>query len=123
MYLYREMQELQEMYARGTRILIALRRFKNKNGYWPDHIADLNDLSCEDSFIDPLNNDIFVYKRTDEGFQLYSKGRNDIDEGGRYESVWDANTITIETIHDDRLIWPPKLSSKNKEGADPNDEE
>ena len=38
---------------KGSLLLIALRRFKNKNGSWPDNIVELDNLLSEDCLIDP----------------------------------------------------------------------
>ncbi len=79
---------------RGARLIVALRRYKNKNGTWPMNLDDVRPLVKEEIFIDPTNGSSFIYKLTDEGFTLYSKGKNNIDEGGEYKS-------------DDWAVWPP----------------
>lgn len=90
---------------RGARLIVALRRYKNKNGAWPVNLDDIRPLAKEEIFIDPINDSSFIYKLTDEGFTLYSKGKNNIDDGGEYES-------------DDWPLWPPmglkyKIRKKN----------
>jgi hypothetical protein len=82
---------------RACRILIALRRQKNQTGTWPGNLDDIRDMVPPDSLIDPTNSDSFVYRLTDDGLELYSKGRNKIDEGGRFEDDGD-----------DWPIWPPQ---------------
>jgi hypothetical protein len=79
---------------RGARLIVALRRYKNKNGTWPANLDDVRPLAKEEIFIDPTNGSSFVYKLIDEGFILYSKGKNGRDDSGGYES-------------DDWLLWPP----------------
>jgi hypothetical protein len=79
---------------RGARLVVALRRYKIKNGTWPMNLDDVRPLAKEEIFTDPTNGSSFVYKLTDEGFTLYSKGKNNIDDGGEYMS-------------DDWAIWPP----------------
>ena len=99
---------------RGNQILIALRRFRNKTGRWPESLDELKPLVAEDILIDPQNNGPFVYKLTDDGFILYSKGPNNIDEGGS-----DKNDA------DDRAIWPlqiPQTKVQNSK-ADPSNQE
>ena len=83
--------------------MIALRRYKNKNGHWPESLDDMKSLAPKEIFVDPINGDSFVYKLTEENFTLYSKGKNNIDENGEYQDG-----------ADDRLIWPRK-SRKSKE--------
>jgi hypothetical protein len=94
---------------RGLRILITLRRYKNKHGVWPENLGDIVDLTTPEILIDPTNGGSFVYKLTEDSFILYSKGKNNIDEGGKA----DRNTGP-----DDCLIWPPEHSKAEKENND-----
>ena len=88
---------------RGTLLLAALKRYKGKNGYWPDSLEKIENLTNNKNLIDPRNNGSFVYKKIDNGFELYSIGPNKIDEGGnRYEPA------------DDWPIWPQSLHQKWK---------
>jgi hypothetical protein len=80
---------------RGTRLLIALRRYKNANGSWPKNLGVLRDLVQPEILVDPINGGSFVYKLTDDDFVLYSRGQNNIDENG-----------TRKGATDDWLIWP-----------------
>lgn len=89
---------------KGSRIIIALRRYKNKNGSWPVSLDEVKSLAPKEIFTDPINGGSFVYKLTDDNFTLYSKGKNDIDEDGQYN--WDPNSHERTTEKDDRLIWP-----------------
>jgi hypothetical protein len=87
---------------RGTLLIIALRRYKNANGHWPESLDDVKTLVSAETFVDPMNNSSFVYKRTDDGFTLYSKGKNGIDDGGIDSDTEDKGGP------DDLLIWPHK---------------
>ena len=89
-------------------IFISLRFYKNKNGSWPARLDKIKNFTAAENFIDPFNGGPFVYKLTEENFMLYSKGKNNIDEGGKYLN--DAN---------DWPIWPPRGSIDKK--ADAND--
>ena len=64
------------------------------------------DLTAPETLIDPTNGGSFVYKLTEDSFILYSKGKNNIDEGGKA----DRNTGP-----DDCLIWPPERHKAEKE--------
>ena len=64
----------------GNRILIALRRYKNINGRWPESLDVIQSSLQAEIFVDPFNNGPFVYKLTSDSFKLYSKGKNNIDE-------------------------------------------
>lgn len=98
---------------RGSRLLIALRRYKNKNGHWPESLDDIKSLAPEEIFVDPINGSSFIYKLTDENFILYSKGKNNIDEGGKRDK-WDEE----KTGADDWLIWPPRSRKSKEKKAD-----
>jgi hypothetical protein len=90
---------------RGNQILIALRRFRNQNSSWPESLDELLPLDDKNVLIDPQNNSPFIYKLTDDGFIMYSKGPNKIDENG-----------TDKNGADDRAIWPlqiPQTGEKN----------
>ncbi|MGD0572210.1 MAG: hypothetical protein ABSB11_04235 [Sedimentisphaerales bacterium] len=88
---------------KGTLLIIAMKRYKNTNGYWPEKLEDIKYLVPAEMFVDPINGDSFVYKRTEENFTLYSKGKNGIDDGGKgYSNAKDKGEP------DDLLIWPHK---------------
>jgi len=97
---------------KGSRIIIALRRYKNKNGTWPQTLDEIEPLAPAEIFVDPFNNGPFVYKLTDDSFMLYSKGKNNIDEKGEYNYDYEEE----KAEPDDWLIWPPR-SRKIKEGT------
>ncbi len=91
---------------RGTLLTIALRHYKNKTGHWPENLDEVKSLAAEEIFVDPINGDSFVYKLTNENFELYSKGKNNIDENGKYKDG-----------ADDWPIWPP-MGTKRKTGEE-----
>jgi len=90
---------------RINRILIALRRYKNKNDHWPESLDVIQSSLQAEIFVDPFNNGPFVYKLTSDSFKLYSKGKNNIDEDGEYRSNWPEKAEPAEP--DDWLFWPP----------------
>ncbi|MHC4397540.1 MAG: hypothetical protein ACYS1A_18005 [Planctomycetota bacterium] len=94
---------------RGNRILIALRRYKNKNDRWPESLDVIQSSLQAEIFVDPFNNGPFVYKLTEENFTLYSKGKNNIDEGGKRDN---------ESGADDWQIWPTSSRKNKNEKAD-----
>jgi hypothetical protein len=91
---------------RGNQILIALRRFKNDRGKWPESLEELLSSVDNNLLIDPQNNGPFVYKLTDDGFIMYSKGPNNIDEGG-----------SEKNSADDRAIWPLKIPQTDEKNT------
>jgi hypothetical protein len=80
-----------------NRILIALRRYKEKTGTWPETLEQIEPKLPEQMLTDPQNNGPFIYERTGKNFVLYSKGPNNIDEGGSHSGS-----------ADDWPIWPLK---------------
>jgi hypothetical protein len=87
---------------RGSRLIIALRRYKNKNGHWPEHLDDVRPFASEEIFVDPVNGGSYIYKLTGGNFTLYSKGKNGIDEGGRRDFWFEEGGA------DDLMIWSGK---------------
>ncbi|MBN1391712.1 MAG: hypothetical protein JW947_02795 [Sedimentisphaerales bacterium] len=81
---------------RGCGLILALRRYKNKNGNWPDSLNGAKLFGLEEIFVDPVNGGSFVYILTNDNFILYSKGRNGIDDGGIENE---------RTGADDQIIW------------------
>ncbi|MHC4478708.1 MAG: type IV pilus modification PilV family protein [Planctomycetota bacterium] len=68
---------------RGGLLIIGLRRYKNKNGRWPETLDEIRPLVPSRALTDPINNGAFVYRLDGKTFRLYSRGKNNIDEGGR----------------------------------------
>jgi hypothetical protein len=96
---------------RGSRVLIALRRYRNEHVNWPDSLEAIRSEAPAEMLVDPFNKGGFVYKLTDDGFTLYSKGRNNVDEGGQYESGSERGL-------DDWPIWPPRSRRAREKTAD-----
>jgi hypothetical protein len=84
---------------RGSRLIIALRRYRNKNGHWPEHLDDVRPFASEEIFVDPVNGGSYIYKLTGGNFTLYSKGKNGIDDGGRRDFWFEEGGA------DDLMIW------------------
>jgi hypothetical protein len=93
---------------RGSQILVALRRYKNANGRWPESLDEVQTFVPAETLVDPINGGLFVYRLTDDGFTLYSRGRNNIDDGGERDDK--AGT-------DDWIIW-----SKRRRSCEPKEE-
>jgi hypothetical protein len=98
---------------RGSQIIITLRRYRDKNGVWPQSLNDIKGDISEEILTDPINNSSFVYKPNEENFVSYSKGKNNIDEGGKRDK-WDEE----KTGADDWLIWPQKNRKTKEKKAD-----
>jgi hypothetical protein len=113
---------------RGTLLLAALKRYKNKTGSWPDNLSQVEQLTTKENLIDPLSNGPFIYKLDKDGFLLYSIGLNGIDDHGKRERLDCSQTTGPDEYKktnigaDDWLIWPPTLNSNDEEETDPNDD-
>jgi hypothetical protein len=90
---------------RGSLILVQVRRYKNKHGEWPESLDEIQSQVPAEMLVDPLNKGPFIYKRTEDGFTLYSKGENNIDEGG----------VNTSNGPDDWPVWPTQ-SYRRKTG-------
>lgn len=96
--------------ARGVRIAVALRRHKNKFGAWPETLDEIRPAGTAERFVDPFNKGDFVYRLTDDGFRLYSKGENNVDEDGQ------CSNDSAEGP-DDWPIWPPRGRKTQSQAA------
>jgi hypothetical protein len=95
---------------RASRILIALRLFQKQNSRWPKTLSEIKSSLPKENFTDAMNNSGFVYKLTDDGFILYSKGLDNIDNNHKKG-------------FDDVIFWSPPISlTTPKQYTDPNKE-
>jgi hypothetical protein len=83
---------------RGLRILIELRRCKDRTGQWPKSLEEIAPSLPPEALIDPSGNGPYAYRLTERGFSLYSIGSNRLDEKGQNRS----------SGPDDWPIWPPR---------------
>lgn len=60
---------------------IALRIYRNQKGQYPESLAALKG-TVEDIPVDPFTNEPLKYKRTEDGFVVYSVNENLVDDGG-----------------------------------------
>lgn len=56
---------------RRNRILVSLRRYKNKTGHWPESLDEIKSSLPEEILTDPQNGGPFVYTLTKDSFTLY----------------------------------------------------
>ena len=95
---------------RGLHILVALKRYQKQYRRWPIDLSEIQPSVSAEILVDPINDGDFVYRLTNDGFTLYSKGENKVDEGGQYKSQSKEGP-------DDRRIWPPGGRKTQSEGA------
>lgn len=94
---------------RGTWLILGLRKYRNAHGGWPTSLDLVSEYTPSEAFVDPTGNDSFVYALDDDGFRLYSKGLNHLDEGGRDGFVHD-----LDRSEDNIAIWPPDEKGDRK---------
>lgn len=99
--------------ARGIHVLVALRRYKNKHGRWPESLDQIRSQVPAEMFIDPFGSAL-AYRLTDNTFTLYSQGPNKLDENGKRTNGCD-----------DCPIWIPPAGAKEakQQNSDPNQSE
>jgi hypothetical protein len=93
---------------RSSRILVAVRKYKNHNGRWPESLEHVRSLAPAEAFVDPSNGDSFVYRLREDEFILYSRGQNNIDEDAQYNAKYDSESGKLRILQDDQLFWPPE---------------
>jgi hypothetical protein len=68
----------------GLLTVLALERFEKDKGEYPENLRALVELGyLKEIPNDPYSDGPLVYKKTDDGFILYSVGENLSDDGGR----------------------------------------
>ncbi len=89
---------------RGTWLVFGLRRYHDAHGTWPPTLDTISEYVPAEAFVDPTGGEAFVYVHDGHGFRLYSKGLNDLDEGGR-----DRYVEALDRVEDDIWLWPPPV--------------
>ncbi len=84
----------------GTRVAIALRLYRIKQGSYPDNLDALVPTYLDSLPIDPFTGQSFHYEEAGDNFRLYGLGRDGIDNGG-WGDFWKGDLI----IHLPREEW------------------
>jgi len=69
-------------------VLIALRCHKNRTGAWPQTLDEIQPALPEEMLIDPRHGGRFIYRLTDDGFELCSPA--DDSDGRGVRRIWPA---------------------------------
>ena len=96
---------------RGSNVLIALRRHKNRTGQWPTDLDQIASALSAETLQDPFSNKPFVYRQFTDSFVLYCLGSNGVDEKGRFS----ADHMEKADEPDDWPIWPRWHSPAHEE--------
>jgi hypothetical protein len=99
---YRNKAEIQ-----ATTTIIAIIRCKQENGTYPDKLEQLLDKGLlKEIPLDPYSDKPLVYKKSENGFTLYSVGSDFVDNGGKMgvdkkgkPNLWDIDGS-------DAVFWP-----------------
>jgi hypothetical protein len=68
-------------------VLLALERYRQKNGAWPVKLEDLTPKLLKAVPIDPHDGKLLRYKKLPDGIVVYSVGPDRIDDGGIIPSI------------------------------------
>jgi len=96
----------------ATLAVIAITRYKQDIGNYPDSLQELvNTGYIKELPMDPYSGGPLLYRRTDEGFVLYSVGENFTDDGGKI--VRDEQGRVKRWPDDgDMVFWPVPKTEK-----------
>jgi hypothetical protein len=61
---------------RGVFIMVALRRYKNEHGHWPDSLGAIKSYAPAEAFLDPVTGKPLQYENHGERFSLYGEKTN-----------------------------------------------
>jgi hypothetical protein len=89
-------------------VAIRIHTLENK-GEPPDSLYEIERKLPEGAMIDPFSDELLQYRRTPEGWLLYSVGPNLIDDDGQNGKRWDELDIV-------RQYPPPPIEPFNPSG-------
>jgi hypothetical protein len=90
---------------RATWLVLGLRRYRNAHGSWPATLDEVSPYVPAEAFVDPIPSEAFVYGREGDGFRLYGRGPDRVDDDGRDR---------------DLSLWPPRV---REPAPEPNSQE
>ena len=81
-------------------VILALLRYRDKEGGYPDGLQQLVSAGyLKELPPDPYSSSSFIYRKKGDDFILYSVGADFVDNGGKHDSKWGANS-------GDYVFWP-----------------
>lgn len=94
-------------------VVCAVLRYRERNERLPESLGELVDAGLlDDVSIDPYSGKSMVYRKTDDGFILYSVGENRIDNGGKSGAGENGDHI-LWTEKGDWVFWPVDAEGRN----------
>ncbi|RJP36645.1 MAG: hypothetical protein C4547_07050 [Phycisphaerales bacterium] len=97
-----------EALRRATLVVYATWVYRARHGVFPSALVRLSVPGGRETQMDPITGERFVYRRTDDGFILYSFGRDQDDDGGRHDSDWGGSVHDEKQPDGDHVFWPPQ---------------
>lgn len=73
----------EEAVVKLTHVGLALKIYKARQGFYPQLLNELAAETLKEIPVDPFTGKNFVYKKTENGFLIYSLGRNKKDDNGK----------------------------------------
>lgn len=86
---------------RGNRTVLALFAARDRDGTFPESL----DVLDAEFTIDPYSGEDFMYRRTDDGFTLYSVGADHEDDGGIHDDRF-GEPRDEQPADGDYVFWP-----------------
>lgn len=101
-----ELSYHKETEVRALITIVALLRYKNDKGVYPENLMELVTVGYISELpMDPWSDRPLVYKKTDDDFTLYSVGENFKDDGGEVIRDYDGRVRTWAR-EGDAVFWP-----------------
>ena len=89
-----------------TVTVLAILQHENEKGKYPDSLEELITAGYLKKIpLDPYSDETLVYRRTDDGFILYSVGHNFKDNGGEFGKDKKGKT-RLWGAEGDVVFWP-----------------
>ncbi len=102
-----ELSSRNKISVKSTLTIIALVRYNQDKGQYPDSLKELVDSGyLKELPADPWSDKPLVYKKTDKGFILYSIGLNSKDDGGVVARDKEGNVQMWNNNEGDAVFWP-----------------
>jgi len=97
------------------RLAAALAVYRAEHGEYPEKLDALMPNAVEMLSVDLYNSKPYIYKRTDDGYLLYTAGENGVDDGGSHKIYRTLNGRSLDDFDPNQV---EKIESQIPDGAD-----
>jgi hypothetical protein len=98
--------------VQATITILAVIQYQKEYGQYPDTLDKLLSIQLlSEAPLDPFSNEPLVYRKTEDGFKLYSVGANFVDDGG-IPATTDGDQPDFWGENGDTVFWPVSKSQK-----------